>query len=54
LYSHRIELNSLSDIFFTDTFATTTYEKDGKLSFVTTGTDGQNLFDAYPGKQSQR
>lgn len=51
LYSHRIEINDLGDIFVNDTFATTTYEKNGKLSFTSPSTvvpKGQDIFDAYP------
>ena len=51
LYSHRIEITSLADIFYTDTFGTTTYDKDGKLSFTYPDPSGggNNVFDAYPG-----
>lgn len=52
MYSHRIEIGGLGDVFSSDTFATTTYDKDGTLSFTSPSTteDGDDVFDAYPGK----
>jgi hypothetical protein len=52
LYSHRIEIGGLGDVFSSDTFATTTYDKDGQLSFTSPSTtvEGDDVFDAYPGK----
>jgi hypothetical protein len=54
MYIHRIELNSLNDIDFRDNYATTTYEKDGTMSFVTGDPkikDASDVFTAYPGKR---
>jgi hypothetical protein len=53
MMAHRIELTSLNDIFFTDSFATTSYEKDGTMSFISKDPNrklGKDLFRAYDGK----
>jgi hypothetical protein len=53
LMAHRIELTMLNDVFYTDSFATTSYEKDGTLSFTSkdpTKKLGKDVFRAYDGK----